>query len=176
MKSFKHYIIEVVSWEKNTLFAIGPRNGPIEYVHDTKSRMIEHPDAFKHLNFNERPHSGEHLMGIEDLSHESAREYPGTDRPKASSWGRIDHENKVVHIVTQHGLAPYGLVSSERNKKIREDDVFHRLHAIKQIKQTYPDYSIQHGYEGGWASPRVPRVISSSQYEKELMDHLNEHS
>jgi len=173
MKVFKDYIIEVLSWEANTLFAIGP-SGKIEYHHDPKSRMTEHPDTFKHLNFNNRPHSGELLIGIKDLRDPEASGYTSASRPKAISWGRLDHQNKVFHIVTNYGTSPYGISQNEKNKRIRERDVFDRLYALKKLKETYPDYQIHHGHEGGWNSPRNPRIISTTQYEKELMDHLTE--
>lgn len=167
---FKSFLNEVLSWKANTLFAIGP-SGNIEYHHDPKTNMIEHPDAFKHLNFMDRPHSGEVMIGIKDLRDPEAEGYPSTSRPKAVSWGRLDHENKIFHIVTQHGMTPYGVSEKEKNKRIRERDVFDRLYALKKIRETYPDYQIQHGHEGEWIS-KNPRIISTTQYEKELMQHL----
>ena len=171
MKSFKEYITEVIDWDQNTLFAIGPSK-VIDFHHDRKGTMIEHPDAFEHLNFMNRPSSREFNRGIKDLRDPNAHGRPGTNRPKAVSWGRIDHANGVVHIVTQHGTSPYGIAPNERDKRKREDDVFHRLHAMKKLQEHYPDYDIHFGYEGGWDSPRTPRIISYSQYEKELMKHL----
>ena len=175
MKSFREFIIEVISWEGNTLFAMGP-GGVIEYHDDRKGKMTEHPDAFKHLNFMDRPHSGEILRGIEDLRDPNARGISGTDRPKAIAWGRIDHNNNVIHIVTQHGTSPYGIGEREKDKRKREDDVFHRIKALKQIREKYPEIRIHHGYEGSdpWSSPKTPRIISIDQYEKELMKHLEQ--
>lgn len=172
MISFKQYISEVIDWDQNSLFAIGP-DKQIRYYHDRKSTMIEHPDAFKDLNFMDRPHSGEIMSGIEVLSAD-AGDSPATKRPKALSWGRVDHTNGVVHVVTQHGISPYGVNPSEKNKRTREDDVFHRIHALKLLQQHYPDYDVHFGYEGGWGSPRTPKIISFSQAQKELMDHLDQ--
>lgn len=171
MKSFNEYITEVIDWDQNTLFAIGP-SGKIEFHHDRKGTMIEHPDAFEYLNFMDRPSSREFNRGIKDLRDPNARGFPGADRPKAVSWGRIDHVNGVLHIVTEHGTTPYGIGRNEKDKRKRENDVFNRLHALKHLKQTHPEYQIHHGYEGGWDSPRTPRIISYSKYEKELMKHL----
>ena len=175
MKSFKHYIIEVLDWEGNTLFAMGP-SGIIEYHNDKKGRITEHPDAFKHLNFNDRPHSGELSIGINNLKDENAKGYKDVDRPKALAWGRIDHKNNVIHIVTEHGLTPYGVVRFEKDKRKRENDVFLRIDAVKQIRKNYPGVQIHHGFEGAdlWSSPRYPRLISIDQYEKELMKHLEQ--
>lgn len=173
MKNFKEYITEVIDWDKNSLFAIGP-SGKIQFHHDRRGTMIEHPDAFEYLNFMDRPSSREYNIGIKDLRDPDARGYPGTDRPRAVSWGRVDHENGVVHIVTQHGMSPYGINEREKDKRTKSNDVFDRLHALKELKKHYPDYQIHHGYEGGWSSPRTPKVMSYSQYEKELMKHLED--
>lgn len=175
MKSFKQHINEVIEWSGNTLFAMGP-SGKVEYHDDRKGRMTEHPDAFKHLNFMNRPHSGEIMIGIDDLRDSNARGRPGTDRPKAVAWGRIDHQNNVLHIVTQHGTTPYGIGEREKDKRKREDDVFNRIKALRQVISQYPQLRIHHGYEGAdpWSSPKVPRIISAEQYEKELMKHLEQ--
>lgn len=169
MKSFKQYITEVIDWDKNSLFAIGPSK-KIEYYHDRKGSMIEHPDAFKHLNFMDRPHSGELMVGIQDLRDPNASHL---ERPKAISWGRIDHTNGVVHIVTKYGMSPYGTAKGEYDKRKRVTDVFDRLDALKQLKIQYPNYDIHHLYEVP-GSLRTPRIVSYSQYEKELTDHLKE--
>jgi hypothetical protein len=175
VKSFREFIIEVIEWQGNTLFAMGP-SGKVEYHDDRKERMTEHPDAFKHLNFMNRPHSGEIMIGIEDLRDPNARGRPGADRPKAIAWGRIDHNNNVIHIITQHGTAPYGVGEKEKDKRKREDDVFNRIEVLKQVASQYPGVQIHHGYEGAdpWSSPRTPRIISIDQYEKELMKHLED--
>ena len=175
MISFKKYITEVIEWSGNTLFAMGP-SGKVEYHDDRKGKMTEHPDAFKHLNFMNRPHSGEIMIGINDLSDPDARGMPGADRPKAIAWGRIDHQNNVIHIVTQHGTTPYGVGEREKDKRKREDDVFNRIKALTQIRKEYPGVQIHHGYEGADPSSytKVPRIISADQYEKELMKHLED--
>ncbi len=176
MKSFREFIIEVIDWENNTLFAVGPE-GIVEYYDDRKGRMIEHPDAFRHLNFANRPHSGEILIGIEDLRDKSAKGMPGIDRPMAIAWGRIDHKNNVLHIRTQHGDAPYGSGHAERDKIKRKNDVFTRIKVLDKIQKDHPELiKIHHGYEEGddlWSSPRTPRIITTNQYRKELMDHLD---
>ena len=178
MKTFKQYICEVINWSGNTLFAVGP-GGYVEYHHD-KENITEHPDAFTHLNFNNRPSSREYLMGIEDLRDSNAERSPYAKRPKARSWGRVDHTSKVIHIITEHGMSPYGTGIREKDKRKKESDVFTRLHALKTLKKDYPEYQIHHGYVSGesilpqWNSPRTPRVISFSQYEKELTDMLKD--
>lgn len=167
MKTFKQYITEIVSWENNTLFAMGPDN-KIKLHHDSTSSMIEHPDAFTELNFNDRPSSDEYNRGIKDLSKSNI------NRPKAIAWGRIDNDNKTIHIVTQHGLSPYGYGKNENNEKLKREDIFNRIDILKQIKQKYPNFNIQHGYEGGWESPRIPVFTNYSTYEKELTDMLKD--
>ncbi len=175
MKSFREFIIEVIEWQGNTLFAMGP-SGKVEYHDDRKGRMTEHPDAFKHLNFMNRPHSGEIMIGIKDLRDPDVRGRPGADRPKAIAWGRIDHNNNVIHIITQHGTTLYGVGEKEKDERKREDDVFNRIKAMRQVASQYPGVQIHHGYESAdpWSSPRTPRIISIDQYEKELMKHLEQ--
>jgi hypothetical protein len=172
MKNFKSYITEI--WgNKDMLYAIGPEK-KIEYHDDSKNRMIEHPDAFKHLNFNDLPHSGEVLMGIDSLSSENARDYPGTDRPRAKAWGRINRSEKVLTISTEHGLNAYGTEPKDRDGKKRERDYYNRLDAVKELRRDYPDYQVHAGYEAHDTNKVNPRIMSYTQYEKHLADNFNQ--
>lgn len=171
MRTFKQFLREVKSWEKNTLFAIGP-NGPVEYFDDITNET-GHPDAFKHLNFNYRPNSEEEKYGIETLRDDIAKDSPfDIHRPHAQSWGRIDHKNKTIHIVTQNGALPYGTLPHQNHKRRKEDDIFHRIDAAKKLKEKYPDYLIQHKVKQISSEIFEPTYLTHSAYERTMMGLL----
>jgi len=132
MKSFKQYITEVVSFRNNSLWASSKEKGfeikkprRHEYLWDLD---FHHPKMFPHLNFS--------VIG-------DPKPKTGIDKIPANSWGRVDHDNKVVHIVTQNGnIVPD---QSLRGKKL-EDDVFARLGAVEHLRERFPDYRIHVGH------------------------------
>ena len=158
-------LVEVVEWENNTLFAIS-QSGDFHRHHDRKNTMIEHPDAFPGLNFMDRPTSRESLMGLKFAPH---------NKPKATAWGRIDNNNRVVHIITKHGMSVYGTEKMDRpNRKEMINDIFHRLKAIKELKKYYPEFTLHYGYEGGLESPRVPKLTTYAEHERYLAKLLEQ--
>ena len=158
-------LMEVIDWENNTLFAMG-QDGEFLRHHDRNSSMIEHPDAFPGLNFTDRPTSRELLQGLEFALH---------NKPKAIVWGRIDNHNHVVHIITEHGMSVAGTKKNDKvTKKEIENDVFNRLKVIKHLRKYYPNHSLQYGYEGGWDSPRVPRLTTYTEHERYLANLLKD--
>jgi hypothetical protein len=90
------------------------------------------------------------------------------DQTQATSWGRVDHDNKVVHITTPNGGS---LKPPERYRgKELENDVFNRLAAVKHLKKQFPDYKVH--YAGPMYSETKPQVHSYSEHEKFLTDLL----
>lgn len=155
MKNFKHYITEVLSWKNNSLFAVFP-SGDLVFKHSTPERPVgEHPDEFPSLNFSATVNF--RGGGFTQL-----------EAPRARAWGRIDHENKTMHIITEYGMKP----SRETRRWALENDVFKRMDALSVLEKKYPDYKIHHGYEGEHGVNRQPRLISPDQYRKELTDML----
>ena len=153
MKTFKEYILEVVTFKNNSHWVLSPSGFEMKKM----SGASEHPDLFPHLNF----------MGREANN-------GGTSMQKipALSWGRIDHDNKVIHIITQNGgIAPNRLL---RRRQL-EDDVYARQRAIPHLRQEFPDFRIHVG--GPSALERTADNIqthSYSEHEKFLTGHLNE--
>jgi len=131
MKSFNQFITEVVSFRNNSLWASSklgfeikkPRAAYQEFVAE-----FHHAKMFPHLNFS--------FIG-------DPKPKTGIDKIPANSWGRVDHDNKVVHIITQNGnIVPD---QSLRRKKL-EDDVFARLGAVEHLRERFPDYRIHVGH------------------------------
>jgi hypothetical protein len=124
----------------------------------TKTGSAEHPDLFPNVNF----------MGRQSAQ-ELKSEYK-TKKTNASAWGRIDHDNRMVHIITQNG----GLTPNVnlRGKRL-EDDVFSRLEAVKHLKQNFPGYMIHHAGNNYRENPDESIMTHSyGEHEKHLTDML----
>ena len=74
-----------------------------------ESGHIEHPDHFPHLDF----------MGRKSKNPSNIKKTPAT------SWGRIDHDNKVVHVITQNGMKTPNL--GRLRGKALVNDIFARI-------------------------------------------------
>ena len=152
MKSFKQYITEVVSFRNNSSWALSPAGG----FQIKPSGNKEHPDIFPHLDF----------MGRES----KVPWYTGR-KTRATAWGRVDHDNKVVHIITQNGA-----LSPEKSLKGKplENDVFARLGAIEQLRNQFPDHRVH--VSGGADFVGKPTIITHgySEHEKYLTGMLSQ--
>ncbi|MFZ9241369.1 MAG: hypothetical protein ACO22R_09530, partial [Chitinophagaceae bacterium] len=97
----------------NTLFAIGP-DGKLKLKDSPPGQIREHPDSFPDLDF-ETPTTWEKHMGMTD-EHKT--------RPKPIAHGRIDHNKRLIQIITRHGgPMPYG------------DPAIRPLTGIKKLKE-----------------------------------------
>jgi len=151
MKSFNQFITEVVSFKNNSSWALSPSHGFEIKPSGTK----EHPDLFRHLDF----------MGRESKVSSFSR----GPKERATAWGRVDPDNKVVHIITQNG----GL-SPNRLSRGLENDVFARLEAIEHLRERYPDYRVH--VSGGWDFVGKPTIVTHgySEHEKHLTGMLRQ--
>ena len=150
MKTFKQYIIEVVTFKNNSSWVLSPGGFQIKKSGDT-----EHPDLFPHLDFMGRRSTFE---PIESKNKKIA----------ATSWGRVDHDNRIVHIITQNGMV--SPKTSLRGRQL-EDDVFARLNGLKHLRQHFPDYRVHTA--GSSYNPKDPIISHTySEHEKHLMDML----
>jgi len=151
MKSFKHYLIEVLTFKNNSSWAYHPDTG---FAHK-KSGGREHYDVFPHLEF----------MGRGKIADEKRR-IPQRKRIPAQSWGRVDHDNRIVHIITQNGqMVP----SSRLTGKRLVDDVFNRITAVKHIRQHFPDYRIHvSGHQQPGYGDKVTTDITTHYYDEHL--------
>jgi hypothetical protein len=151
MKSFKQYITEVVSFKNNSSWALSPSHG----FEIKPSGAKEHPDLFRHLDF----------MGRESKVSSFSR----GPKERATAWGRVDPDNKVVHIITQNG----GL-SPNRLSRGLENDVFARLGAIEHLRERYPEYRVH--VSGGWDFVGKPTIVTHgySEHEKYLTGMLRQ--
>ena len=150
MKSFNQFITEVVSFRNNSSWALSPSHGFEIKPSGTK----EHPNIFPHLDFR----------GKESKVRWSGRKTPAT------AWGRVDPDNKVVHIITQNGaLSPNK--ESLRGKTL-QNDVFARLEAIEHLRERYPEYRVH--VSGGWDFAGKPTIVTHgySEHEKYLTGML----
>ena len=158
MRSFKHYIIEVLSFNGSTSFAFA--GGRLHHV-DERVSTHEHPTAFPHIYFPG------HVSGDETNS-------PNNRRMIADMWGRLDHENKVFHILSGNeglDLASRGF-HPRIHPKQAEREVNMRLRVARQIQEIHPNYKIHIGYHSV-----VPTtiVVSFEEHEKMLNQYLSKH-
>ena len=151
MKSFNQFITEVASFKNNSSWALSPSHG----FEIKPSGSSEHPDLFPHLDF----------VGRESKVRWSGR------KTRATAWGRVDPDNKVVHIITQNGaLSPE---ESLRGKTL-ENDVFARLGAIEHLRERYPDHRVH--VSGGPDFAGKPTIVTHgySEHEKHLTGMLRQ--
>jgi hypothetical protein len=149
MKSFRQYISEVVSFKNNSSWALSPSHG----FEIKPSGVEEHPNIFPHLDFTGR---------------ESKVPWSGRKTP-ATAWGRVDPDNKAVHIITQNGgLSPNPL----SKRKTLENDVFARLGAIEHLRKQFPDHRVH--VSGGVDFAGKPTIVTHgySEHEKHLTGML----
>lgn len=157
MKFFKQIINEVTSFENSSLWVLSDRG--FEWKNSRGNPTLNHPEAFPRVYFPDRTKSD--LMTIDD------------SMPIARAWGRIDHRNKDFHIMTDHGMEPYGVGIGENHKKTKEDDAFTRLKALKTLTTNFPGYRMHWGHEGDPGN-LTPVMLSTKEAEKRLMSHLGE--
>ena len=134
MLSFKQYLIE--NEKPNFTFAFDD-DGQLH-----KATDLDHETAFPGLYFGKDTQEIPTRGGRPDWSR------------YASAWGRI--QNGVVHLVTQEGRLPPSPLFGRRDKAV-QDDIFHRIRAVKQLSELHPDIMIQHGAEEGRAILHTPR-------------------
>ena len=152
MLSFRQFLTEVLTFKNNQSWVLGP--GKEFQIKD--SGAVEHPDLFPHLNF----------MGRRTKTGVSAER-----KPRALSWGRIDHDNKLIHIITQNGgLSPGTQLSGKR----LEDDVFARFDALSHLQRHFPDYRIHYGGAGVFGDPDQIQTHSHDEHGKHLMSLLRD--
>lgn len=123
MKTFKQYIFEAT--KSDFIFAFDMNKDM------SVANIGNHEDAFPELYF----------------AKESQR-LPTDNDAYASAWGRV--QNGVMSLTTQHGrtpLAEYQAKKGIRMTKDAIDDIFHRIHAVKEISKKYPDIQIHAGSE-----------------------------
>lgn len=167
LRSFKQYIKEFTEhegYEGNTLFAISP-DGKLHTRDTPKGQIREHPDAFPGLNFG-RATTWEYDMGMGHAHRE---------RPEPIAHGRINHERKMIQIITTHGgpaaygdsrILPKGGVGTRKSKKDVEEDSYNRLATLKYLKP-YKDYSIYVSHTEAY-----PVLHSFTEHERYLMELL----
>lgn len=158
MKVFKQIISEVTSFNNNTLWVMTDHG--FQFMTPKENESVEHPVAFPRVYFPGRTKTDLMTMNI--------------NMPDARAWGRIDNQNKDFHIITEHGLEPYGFGVGEKHQRRKEDDAFTRLKALKTLKTKYPDHRVHWGHEGEVSGNRTPVFMSASEAEKRLMSHLGE--
>jgi len=130
MKIFLQYLKEVFTFKSNNSFVW---NGEKLQIADEKTSNKEHPEAFPNIFFSSHPYkpTDSHAQKL----------------TKARAWGRIDHINKVVHILTDHAginLLTQGYHPTTRDSHA-EQDANHRIRAARELQRLYPDYRVHHG-------------------------------
>jgi len=129
-------------WTMNGGFQLGPEN----------SSHKEHGDVFPNQTFT----------GL------SKNEKSRTERaPASSAWGRYDSEAHELHMITQSGSTPHGMMRNAPASRSNRD-IDNRLDALSSIEQHFKDHSngppnISHGVNG----KRDPQSIE--RYRKSLM-------
>ena len=123
---------------------------------------IEHPDAFPQLNF----------MGREGRTPVSPNTAIFNEKKDASAWGRIDNDNKVIHILTQHGfsITPHFGSGSPGARARFERDIDHRLNALDKLQKEFPEYRIHAGGVGG----DTPIIHTYDEHRKHLFGLLDQ--
>lgn len=148
MKKFIQYLKEVFTFKSNNSFVLA--GGKLD-IADEKTSEKEHPEAFPNVFFSSHPYKP------------TDSHTPKTTQARA--WGRIDHINKVVHILTDHAgvnLITKGYDPTTRDSRA-EQDATHRIEAAKQLQRLYPDYRINHR---GLLTP-----IGATPTEEQRKDH-----
>ena len=184
MKSFRQYLHqtlnEVISFRNNSQFAVA--NKELNVIKDENK---EHPSAFPHLFFPGHPYQDEDIdsarrrlvagKGLSGPKRNSIK-----SRPTAESWGRIDHNNKVLHIVT--GNAGMNVTETGYDIKLHtkkaEKDAFDRIHAIELLKAQYPDFRVHVGNvpkNREEMQDRKPITLSYGEYTKSIIKTLGNH-
>lgn len=128
MKRFSLFLKEVFTFVKSTSFVLA-KDG--FHTLGEKESHDEHPNAFPHIHFPGHPYKENNNI-------------PTTTT--ARTWGRIDHKNKVIHLVTPHSgvnLVVGGFHPSVREKHA-EQDIESRLDAISKLREIHPEYRIHH--------------------------------
>ena len=184
MKSFRQYLHqtlnEVISFENNSQFVVA--NKELNVIEDEDK---EHPSAFPDLFFPGHPYQDEdfdnarrRLVAGKGLS--GPKRNPLKSRPTAESWGRIDHNNKVLHIVT--GNAEFNVTETGYDIKLHtkkaEKDAFDRIHAIELLKAQYPDFRVHVGNvpkNREAMQDRKPITLSYEEYTKSIIKALDNH-
>jgi len=128
MKSFSLFLKEVFTFVKNTSFVLA---GDGFHTLGEKESHDEHPNAFPHVHFPGHPYKENNNI-------------PTTTTARA--WGRIDHKNKVIHILTPHAgtnvaVAGFGVGLREKHA---ETDIKARLDAISELRKAHPEYKMHH--------------------------------
>jgi len=151
MKCFKQYITEVITFKNNSSWALSPIGFEIK-----ESGHIEHPDHFPHLDF----------MGRKSKNPSNIKKTPAT------SWGRIDHDNKVVHVITQNGMKTPNL--GRLRGKALVNDIFARIEAVKHLRDRFPEYRV---HAGGDSWNENDKIVTHgySEHEKYLTSMLGDH-
>ena len=128
MKSFSLFLKEVFAYAKSTSFVLA---GNGFHTLGEKESRVEHPNAFPHIYFHGHPYKENNYI-----------------RPimTARAWGRVDHKNKVIHIVTPHAgtsvvVRGFGVGVREKHA---ENDIKARLDAISELRKAHPEYKIHH--------------------------------
>jgi hypothetical protein len=154
MLSFRQYLVEVLSYDNNNLWAMDASTD-FQVRRDTSD--IEHPDAFPHLNF---------------MGREATKPWRGMPKRDAAAWGRIDNDNKVIHIITQHGFSiPTHFSSGSPSERARfEQDINHRLNALDKIQKEFPEYRIHAGGVEG----DTPIIHTYDEHRKHLFGLLDQ--
>jgi hypothetical protein len=152
MKSFKQYISEVITFKNNSSWAMSPHGFEIK-----DSGSTEHPDHFPHLDF----------MGRQTKNPTNMKKTPAT------SWGRVDHDNKVVHIITQNGMKTPNIERLGGRRRNLENDVYARLEAIKHLRDRFPEYKIHVGGDS-WNKNDTIITHGYSEHEKHLTSMLGD--
>jgi len=159
MLSFNQYLIEVLSYDNNSLWAM--------HMHDSK-RMFEvihqtgyktHPNVFPHLYFRGRGGLDDHTF------------LDSSEKKDAIAWGRADHDNKVVLVLTPDGYGPSPIelrTGSPRERVRYKQDINHKLDALDKLQKEFPDYGVLAGFEGV-----RPKIHTYDEHRKHLFGLLD---
>jgi len=129
MIPFRQYLIEITSWANTSSWVLSRKHG-FEVMPKTRD---DHPVLFPHIFFPGWAYDA------------SGWNHPEGKAP-AQVWGRIDNDNKDIHIVSP--LLPgrdgslYGAgVHSSHVKR----DIEARMEAVEHLRRMYPDYRLDSG-------------------------------
>ena len=149
MKSFSQFLIE--NYERpHFIFAIDEDNELVE-----SHAGHEHTDAFPHL-----------FGGPNSIS----------DFPRV--WGRT--EDGVVSLVTENGHEPAASSLRREGKRISRfaiEDTFHRINAVKKLKEHYPDSNLlfrSPRFPPTFEGDRRPNYHTADQHIKHLMSLISD--
>lgn len=128
MKNFITFLKEVFTFTNNTSFVLDQHG--LQWADEEKSKG-EHPNVFSNIHFPGHPYGKNNNI-------------PRTST--ARTWGRVDHKNKVIHLVTPHSgtnVVARGFDPHVREKDA-ERDIQSRLDAISELRKIHPEYKIHH--------------------------------